>query len=257
MKQAVTTANADAMVEIIKTYPSFLWFYLVLAILVIYRKQIGQLLGRVEGFEIGKVRVSLKNSLDAAVKQGRGQAFITGRLASSISCAADLGKGSTVRSGPGADEPGVVERPVYVSAEARRQVLKRALRDKHLLEGACFLWVDDHPENNNNERRMYQELGVFIDVAESTKSALSKLRQNDYDCVISDMHRDRSETAGLELAGMLGFSGRNGPTPLIIYLGKFDPEKEVPAKLFGITNRPDELLHLTLDVMSRQRYGGK
>lgn len=254
MQQPVSAASADAMVEIIKTYPSFLWFYLVLAILVIYRKQIRQLLGRVDGFEIGKVKVSLKNSLDAAVKQGQGQAFITGNLASSISCAADLGKGLTaVRSGAGNDEDGAVERPVYVSAEARQQVLKRALREKHLLEGACFLWVDDHPENNNNERRMYQELGVFIDVAETTESALSKLRQTDYDCVISDMKRGHSDSAGLELAGKLVFSERNGCTPLIIYLGKFDPEKKVPAKLFGITNRPDELLHLTLDVMSRQR----
>ena len=43
-------------------------------------------------------------------------------------------------------------------------------------------------------------------------------------------------------------------TPLIFYIGVVDPDKDKPAQAFGITKRPDELLHLTLDALERKKY---
>ncbi len=40
---------------------------------------------------------------------------------------------------------------------------------------------------------------------------------------------------------------------MIFYIGVVDPNKGVPVQAFGITNRPDELLHLTLDALERKK----
>jgi hypothetical protein len=40
---------------------------------------------------------------------------------------------------------------------------------------------------------------------------------------------------------------------VIFYVGRLDPGAERPAGSFGITNRPEELLHLVLDVLERTR----
>jgi len=39
--------------------------------------------------------------------------------------------------------------------------------------------------------------------------------------------------------------------PVIFYIGYPDPSKGVPPHAFGITHRPDELLHLIMDALER------
>jgi hypothetical protein len=40
---------------------------------------------------------------------------------------------------------------------------------------------------------------------------------------------------------------------VIFYVGEFDPGRGLPPFAFGLTNRPDELLHLILDVLARRK----
>jgi CheY-like chemotaxis protein len=115
-----------------------------------------------------------------------------------------------------------------------------------------ILWLDDHPENNLNERRMFRQLNAEIDIAKSTEEALEILKSSHYDLVISDMARGNEATAGLEF--LEEFRKRNKMTPVIFYVGVYEPGKGVPGQSFGITNRPDELLHLTLDALERRKY---
>lgn len=43
--------------------------------------------------------------------------------------------------------------------------------------------------------------------------------------------------------------------PVIYYIGRPDPGAGVPPGAFGVTNRPDQLLQLVIDALSRVRKG--
>lgn len=142
-----------------------------------------------------------------------------------------------------------------MSEDEKERVLRRAVTNRKLLEGARLLWVDDQPENDNNERRMFQQLGVYCDFAQTTQNALALLNDQKnvkYDCIISDMDRQQigeSEKAGIELIWSLKTAGIS--LPVILYVGVYDDEMGIPVGAFGITNRPDQLLHLVLDALAR------
>lgn len=87
---------------------------------------------------------------------------------------------------------------------------------------ARVLWVDDHPANNEAERKWLRPHGIVFDNVVSTGEALEQLVAQSYDLVITDLGRrgssDRSATAGadfLELAAL-----RGGP-PVIVYAGSW------------------------------------
>jgi hypothetical protein len=40
---------------------------------------------------------------------------------------------------------------------------------------------------------------------------------------------------------------------VIFYVGEPDPKKGTPVYAFGLTNRPDELVHLVLDILERKK----
>jgi hypothetical protein len=69
------------------------------------------------------------------------------------------------------------------------------------------------------------------------------------DVVISDIQRDDGVPGGLALAEAM--RSRRDPRPLIFYAARYDPEKGTPPGVFGITNRPDVLLHLVMDALDR------
>ncbi len=132
--------------------------------------------------------------------------------------------------------------------------IARARRHRNLLQDSNILWVDDVPKQNVNEMRMFQQLKVEIDTAEDTDSALPMLMTNHYDIVFSDIARGDNKTAGLEMLTRIQNAVPNHP-PVIFYVGVPAPDKGVPPYAFGITVRPDELLHLALalDVLERKR----
>ncbi|MGA1794858.1 MAG: response regulator [bacterium] len=204
--------------EFIKILPSFLWFFFVVIIFVVFYRPIrDELLPKLSCLEAGNIKLSfIKDSLDAAIK--------------------------LAEKSP--------QWKIDIPREEKEKAIKRAKKNQELFRGTKFLWVDDFPENNLNERQMFQQLGAVIDLSKSTEDALKILNKADYDLVISDMARDDCPTAGLDFLVKLREKGNR--TPLIFYLGVIDEKKGVPAGTFGLTNRPDELLHLTLDVLARR-----
>lgn len=141
---------------------------------------------------------------------------------------------------------------VHVSEEEKNRALNRAKKHLDIFKDSKILWVDDIPENNENEQRMFLQLNVEIDEATHTEQALEMLNKNKYDLIISDMARGDDKTAGLTLLTKLK-KKKNMP-PLILYVGIINPDLGVPGYAFGITNRPDELLHLALDALERKKH---
>ena len=95
---------------------------------------------------------------------------------------------------------------------------------------------------------MFRQLRADIDTATNSEKALDRLSIDIYDLVISDIGRDdERDLDGLQFLDK--FRAFDKKTPLIFYIGVVDPDKDKPAQAFGITKRPDELLHLTLDAL--------
>jgi hypothetical protein len=206
--------------ELVKLIPSILWFLLVVVLLILFYRPIrDELLPKLGAFKAMGVELSfVKDSIDAAL---------------------ELAEKSP-------------QWKVEVPTTDKEHALKRARKHLHIFRDAQFLWVDDHPENNFNEIVMFRQLKVGTQTAESTEKALEILESRHFDLVISDIKRDNDNSAGLKFLEQ--FHKINNSTPVIFYVGVFDAKKGIPPQAFGITNRPDELLHLTLDALERVKY---
>jgi CheY-like chemotaxis protein len=149
--------------------------------------------------------------------------------------------------------------PVEVPGADRKAALDRANANRSFLEGAEILWVDDRPSNNRNETRMLRSFGALIAFAASTNEALRALQtgadqHQAFDIIISDISRDLpvvDPTAGLAMLPCVREAGFL--QPVIYYVGRPDPAAGIPPGAFGLTNRPDQLLHLVIDALSRVR----
>ena len=134
---------------------------------------------------------------------------------------------------------------------AASPVMRRVQMVAKVLPGARILWVDDRPDNNLFERATFKSMGISISLATSTDGAVALLKAEPADVLISDMERYGNREAGLQLLGRIqGLAERPG---MIFYVGAFDKEKGTPPGAFGITNRPDELIHYVLDLLERAR----
>ncbi len=210
----------NVYIELIQLIPSLLWFILTAVILILFYKPIRhELLPKLTGFSFQGVAFSfLEKSIDAAI----------------IELAQKNPKWN-----------------VLIPTEAREIAVNRTKKNLPLFEGAQILWVDDEPKAFQNERNMFIKLKAEITVAINTEEALEHLNRSRFDFIISDMARGEDAMAGLGLLEQL--QKNKDKTPIIFYIGVFNPEKGVPPFAFGITNRPDELLHLTLDILERSR----
>lgn len=126
---------------------------------------------------------------------------------------------------------------------------RRLAASNPIIRGANILWVDDNARNNNFESQILRSAGAHLTLSASTESAVTEASRVDFDLVISDMKRGDQAYAGLELCRRLASTG-HGP-PVILYVGH--ARKPIPPEAFGITDRPDELVHLVLDALARQR----
>lgn len=143
------------------------------------------------------------------------------------------------------------ERDVVLPAGSSGRVARRAQRSEEITRGARVLWVDDLPDSTASERAVLGSLGVVIDIALDTTQALARLDTTTFDLIISDIERGGDSAAGISLAGLL--ARRDIAPRLVFYVAEFDPERGVPEGVVGGTTRPDELLHLVLDGLSRAR----
>lgn|SRR5574341_674054 len=128
-------------------------------------------------------------------------------------------------------------------------VLRRLTRVQDAVAGARILWVDDHPEWNSWEIACLEAAGARVRTVETTRAGLA-LVADGYDAVVSDVDREGKASEGIDALPL--FHGKAPTTPIILYVGQLQ-STSVPAGAFGITNQPDELLHLVLDVLERAR----
>ncbi len=118
------------------------------------------------------------------------------------------------------------------------------------LAGATVLWVDDRPINNTYERQALEALGIQFTISKSTEDALEKLRQKNYDVIISDMGRPPDQRAGYTLLEKV--KEMQITTPFIIYAGSKRPEHIAEARrrgAFGTTNDPEELFEFVIRAL--------
>jgi CheY-like chemotaxis protein len=149
--------------------------------------------------------------------------------------------------------------PVEVPFADREAALERANTHRALFEGAEILWVDDRPSNNRNEARMLRSFGALVTFAATTEEALRALdtaaeQHQPFDIILSDISRDLpapDPTAGLAMLPRLREAGFQ--QPVVFYVGRPEPAAGVPPDAFGLTNRPDQLLQLIVDALSRVR----
>lgn len=208
--------NPEVIVELIKIIPSILWMLFLIILLYLFRNPIkNELLPRVSGLKAFGVELTfVREELDKAIeKQGKKVAVI--------------------------------------SMDERSRVLRRAEKVVSVLQGAQILWVDDNPDNNIYLRKIMRSLGIFVDTARSTTEGISMLQQTQYDVVISDMKRDGNPNEGIEFLDEMLLHNLYRWT--IFYTGELDFSKGTPAYAFGITNRPDYLLHYVMDILERER----
>ena len=116
-----------------------------------------------------------------------------------------------------------------------------------MLRGARILWVDDAPIQNRVERAVFRRLGASVENALSTEEALSALRRDEFDVIITDMARD-SATSGLELRDALATLSE---TPLIGYIGSVD-DRGAPPGCFSFTDRPDQLVDAVINALEHR-----
>ena len=126
--------------------------------------------------------------------------------------------------------------------------------DRKPFYGKSILWVDDKPSNNTYESNLFRRLGANITTSLNTLDALEQLRNNRYDLILSDIHRDERGTsnpnAGYELLEEL--TKRQLGIPLIFYTGnvrKIDSQRSQSA--FGAADVSKELSNLVFKALIR------
>jgi CheY-like chemotaxis protein len=213
--------------KLIEALTALLWAALAGWLLFMLRASLARLPDRISGVELFGVKLTISGSqaLDAAIEMARKH--------------------------PGWN--------VDVPEAARTRALQRARDQRALLDGAEILWVDDRPTNNRNETRMLRSFGALITCACTTDEALDALalateELRPFHLILSDISREypsHDPKAGLAMLDRL----RNEKivTPVIFYIGRRDPDAGLPAGAFGLTDRPDQLLHLALDALARVR----
>jgi CheY-like chemotaxis protein len=161
--------------------------------------------------------------------------------ASRLKAAAALGAAEAAK--PDADGSDAAATPSDV-AETIAEAVPNA-RVQRRMRGRLVLWVDDRPDNNLHERRALEALGIRFVLSTSTEDALTQIRRQRFDLIISDMGRPPDQRAGYTLLDKL--RGEGDTTPFVIYAGSRAPEHLAEARrrgAVGCTNSPQELITL-------------
>ena len=139
---------------------------------------------------------------------------------------------------------------VEVADTDKTQMVQRLRRNRDVLRERRVLWLDDRPDTLANEIRLFQQLGVEVETVTAVGDALGHLRMGHFDLLISDIARPEGQSNGL--ATLQTLHDHHPTLPALFYVGNFNVQDGVPLGAFGITNRPDELLHLVLDIVERK-----
>lgn len=137
-----------------------------------------------------------------------------------------------------------------VGQRDRMAALRRLSACAPLLRGSRILWVDDKPPNNFKERQLLEGLGVRFDLAAHSAEAEQFLRNHRYLLMLTDIDREDIADEGIRFAARAARLGIHVWT--IGYTGTDQTGRSPPLHFFGITNRPDHLMHLICDVAQRE-----
>lgn len=110
-----------------------------------------------------------------------------------------------------------------------------------------ILWVDDRPDNNINERRAFEAMGVSFTLALSTNEALRELRNRRFAAIISDMGRAEGPREGYVLLDAI--RGEGNQTPVFFYAASNLPEhlrETLEHGGQGCTNNPQQLFKMVM-----------
>jgi CheY-like chemotaxis protein len=217
---------AEQFAKILAALPPIIWAALAGYLLYLLRTTIPATLGRLGSVEAFGVKLSISGqAMNAAIELARKE----------------------------------IGEPIEVPRQDRERALERAYLERARLEGAEILWVDDKPSNNRNEARMLSAYGALITFACTTDEALGALdrateQSLPFHLILSDINRAPPESerdAGLRMIPRL--REQKVSLPVILYVARLNTKAGVPGGVFGITNRPDQLLQLVLDALARTR----
>ncbi|WP_376094421.1 hypothetical protein ACE7GA_01090 [Roseomonas sp. CCTCC AB2023176] len=146
-------------------------------------------------------------------------------------------------------EKAAASRGAEVSSVDLGRASRRLARDVKLIQGARLLWIDDNPHNNREEIALFEAAGARVETQTTTEGARENLNRRMPDVILSDIARGEDQKAGLRFADEVAADGK--APPIIFYVGA--AAKPLPISAFGLTDRPDELVHLVLDALARHR----
>jgi len=212
------TIDQKVYIEIIKIIPDLLWVLLALVIFIYsYRLIKKTLLPNVTNISAFGIKINmLKESIDSIY---------------------DIAQKDKMWD-------------VSISELDKDIVLKRTNRNLNLFKNLSILWFDDRPDTLKNEIKMFRQLGGKIEITTTLEKTISMLKTNNFDLMISDIDRSNGEEDGVSTLKQLYKNKTYVPT--IFYIGDVNEELGIPPHAFGLTNRPDELLHLVIDILERK-----
>jgi hypothetical protein len=208
----------DIIIEIIKIIPSILWIVFALLIVFRFSSSINDILLP----RLGKIKSS-----------GIEFEFVIDQINSALELAEKMPKWN-----------------IKVSQYEKEIIQKRILKNKECFYNKKIAWIDDEPENLINEISLLKNLNVKINIYKSNSSFIDNgISDLKYDLVLSDIYRDNNTGNGLDLLDTILVKEK---IPIIFYIGTYDPGLGTPKYTFGITNKPNELFHLIIDVFNRK-----
>ena len=135
--------------------------------------------------------------------------------------------------------------------DAQKEALfRRMAYIKDIKHDIHALWFDDTPDCELSELRLILALGIKLDRAETPERAEKLIDNTSYDFIISDIWQQDNPKGGIEFFNNQIEKGIRIPT--IFYITKYDEARGTPPYAFGITNRPNDLLHLVMDIIERK-----
>jgi CheY-like chemotaxis protein len=217
----------EVLTELAKHASSVIWGGFAFFVLWLFREPLAKRLNEVAGFKAVGVELS----------------FVEVKLAGA---AAEANRNNMVVAS-------TLQKRVQVTRADRERVLRRAERSRAVLDGKRILWIDDIVTNNRKERELLEGLGLKLEQVQSSAVAEQSLADGGggYDLILSDITRPDSPKAGLEFLEQYRLRPQKQKVPLILYISVRDENQPLPLGAFGLTNRPDELLHLVIDALER------
>lgn len=196
------------------------WPVVLVAVVVMFRSQIGALL------KSDDISLSGPGGLTLAAKRKTTEA------------ANALVQASKARAG------------TPISSEQASADVIETQRHLESISDPVILWVDDDPSATSYERSAMEALGISFDLSVDTDTALQKLELSTYDAVISDMGRPPDARAGYTLLDEMRRSGNT--TPVVFYTTSRAQEhfnEAVEHGALGCTNRADELMQMVVTAL--------